>query len=166
MKRFWSKVERKAETECWLWKGAVWGNGYGQFYTRSQPKYSLAHRVAYELTHGKIQIKTLQVMHICHQKLCCNPRHLALEFNSGHRLFDALTGGKRADNKSGITGVVWDKRGRWTAQAQLEGKHIHLYCGVDFLEACCARKSWEAQMLRSIAKTKISSAAQESNRNE
>ena len=42
----------------------------------------------------------------------------------------------------GITGISWHKRSkRWQAKVQ----NKLLYWGTDFFEACCARKSWEAE---------------------
>lgn len=46
-------------------------------------------------------------------------------------------------NKSGISGVDFKKQKFWYATGQFEKKYYHLYCGEDFFEACCARKSWE-----------------------
>jgi hypothetical protein len=47
------------------------------------------------------------------------------------------------NNTSKITGVAWHSRDhKWLAYAG-NGGCIRLYSGSDFLEACCARKSWE-----------------------
>ena len=46
-------------------------------------------------------------------------------------------------NKSGIAGV--ELKGKyWYSCGKLNNKFIHLYCGKDFFEACCRRKSWES----------------------
>ncbi len=66
---FWASVSR--EGECWEWKRARSANGYG----RTGKSY--AHRVAYELTHGRIPAG-LDVMHSCDNRLCCNPAHLSV----------------------------------------------------------------------------------------
>lgn len=49
--RFWSKVDRRAEDECWPWTGITKADGYGLFRVSSarQPN---AHRVAYELANA------------------------------------------------------------------------------------------------------------------
>ncbi len=75
MKRFWDKVDKSGD--CWLWTAGTNGQ-YGSFGrgTREQGK-ELAHRMAYELTHGSIP-KGLFVRHTCDTPLCCNPAHLEL----------------------------------------------------------------------------------------
>lgn len=53
---------------------------------------------------------------------------------------------KREDNKSGITGVIWNtETNRWKSYIGINGKHNHLCYSKDFFEACCARKSAENQ---------------------
>lgn len=46
-------------------------------------------------------------------------------------------------NKYGITGLRLRKGGRWNARIGRHGKIKTLYHGLDFLDACCARKSAE-----------------------
>lgn len=56
--RFWSKVNKKSDFECWRWTAQLNTNGYGIFYLgrNENPigvkKQMLAHRVGYMLTHG------------------------------------------------------------------------------------------------------------------
>lgn len=75
--RFWSKVERRALHQCWLWTGATSTGslGYGTFSVEGRTQY--AHRVAYELTHDPIP-KGMLVLHHCDRPGCVNPRHLTL----------------------------------------------------------------------------------------
>lgn len=70
--RFWSKVQRGTDDECWEWMGSKSG-GYGV--VASNPT-TYAHRTAWELTHGDIPAG-LVVRHKCRGK-CCNPAHLEL----------------------------------------------------------------------------------------
>ena len=53
------------------------------------------------------------------------------------------------NNSTGIKGVTWLKNQRiYRARANYRGNTLELYSGSDFFEACCARKSWEASVLR------------------
>jgi hypothetical protein len=71
--QFWAKV-RKGEG-CWLWVGARINDGYGLL--RRSGKTALAHRFAYELTHGPIPPGGV-VMHTCDTPACVRPDHLLL----------------------------------------------------------------------------------------
>lgn len=77
MDRFWSKVDRRGDDECWPWLASVRrkDEGYGAFYLngRHQP----ASRVAYMLTYGDIPPGVV-VCHRCDNPPCCNPAHLFL----------------------------------------------------------------------------------------
>jgi hypothetical protein len=72
---FWSMVEKKSESECWLWTRKLNKWGYGRF--RKNGFNAMAHRIAYELTFNK-NIDGLIAMHICDNPKCCNPNHLVL----------------------------------------------------------------------------------------
>lgn len=70
--RFWVRVDRAEGAACWHWLRAVTRDGYGYFhYGRAR----LAHRVAYELTHGPIP-EGMQVCHQCDNPGCVRPDHL------------------------------------------------------------------------------------------
>lgn len=70
---FWERVARLDTNDCWIWIGCQRGNGYGQVHYSGRP--IAAHRVAYELSFGKVP-QGLVVMHSCDNRLCCNPNHL------------------------------------------------------------------------------------------
>lgn len=80
--RFWSKVDRRAADECWLWTGATYEFGYGQIkgpLVRERTGFSGmgAHRLSWEIHHGPIP-SGLHVLHRCDNPRCCNPTHLFL----------------------------------------------------------------------------------------
>lgn len=86
-KRFWAKVDVRGPDECWPWK--AYADRYGRFYLNGKPK--LAHRIAYILTYGYTDLDVLHKPVVCHNPLCCNPRHLLSgdsEENAGHRKLD------------------------------------------------------------------------------
>jgi hypothetical protein len=70
--KFWAQVD-KQEGECWQWNACKNPDGYGFFSTGGR---SVAvHRIAYELTKGRIP-DGLDVDHLCKNRGCCNPDHL------------------------------------------------------------------------------------------
>lgn len=78
--RFWSKVAIGAPDECWEWQAGRQKLGYGIFGRGSKidgtHRTELAHRVAWELTHGAID-KGVKIRHfVCDNPPCCNPAHL------------------------------------------------------------------------------------------
>lgn len=73
--RFWSHVTKGEPNECWNWHRPGKRGGYGQ--VKWNYKSLLAHRVAWEITHGPIP-KGLMVCHHCDNPLCCNPSSLHL----------------------------------------------------------------------------------------
>lgn len=72
--RFWNKVRRGTDDECWEWLASK-RYGYGVFHP-TKTITAQAHRVAWELTHGKIP-DGLVVRHKCRGK-CVNPAHMEL----------------------------------------------------------------------------------------
>jgi hypothetical protein len=75
--RFWEKVDRRGEDECWPWLAGK-HKGYGAFREagyRSHERKAPAPQVAYRLTYGPLR-EGLEIDHICLNKLCCNPAHL------------------------------------------------------------------------------------------
>ena len=73
--RFWQKVERRGEFECWLWRAAQHEEGYGRFWDPQRRHMAQAHRVAYQFVNGPIP-DGFHVHHLCANPQCVNPAHL------------------------------------------------------------------------------------------
>lgn len=58
---------------CWEWTGSTQVGGYGQSWRNGRTV--LAHRMAYEATHGQIEVG-LQLDHLCRNRRCVRPDHL------------------------------------------------------------------------------------------
>jgi hypothetical protein len=69
--RFWAKVDKSGD--CWLWT-ANKNLGYGRFWLHDTITV-MAHRWAYEETHGPIPDE-LEIDHLCRNRACVRPTHL------------------------------------------------------------------------------------------
>lgn len=73
-KPFWDNVKILPEPACWEWTGYKDKDGYGRLTVNR--KDLRAHRVAWELHHGKSIPPGLQLLHKCDNPSCVNPAHL------------------------------------------------------------------------------------------
>src|SRR5260221_7125100 len=74
--KFWSKIKKGADNECWEWQGSTSVRGYG--FIRINYKQHGTHRISYALTHKTSIIFNGCVLHTCDNPSCCNPNHLIL----------------------------------------------------------------------------------------
>jgi len=99
--RFWSKVNKRSNDECWLWRGGTSIQGYGRFWLDGSMVQ--AHRFSWEIANGKIPDGDgphgTCVCHTCDVPGCVNPRHMFLGSNA-ENLHDMKIKG-RADNREG-----------------------------------------------------------------
>lgn len=92
IERFWSKVDKKGDTECWEWKDSC--TPYGKI--KISGKKYIAHRLSYCIHNGDFDC-TMLVLHICNNKKCVNPNHLKLgthQENMRGMANDGLSSGK------------------------------------------------------------------------
>ena len=73
--RFWFKVRIRKPGQCWPWRAGRLQKGYGTFSIGGRGPNFLAHRVAWEIVHGRVPAG-LCVLHHCDNPCCVNPGHL------------------------------------------------------------------------------------------
>lgn len=76
--RFWSKVNRKGEDDCWPWTGGRTPSDYGRFAIKQNGKWCMeeAHRISYALANPDEDISQKVIRHRCDNPPCQNPKHL------------------------------------------------------------------------------------------
>lgn len=77
--RWWNKVDRRGDDECWPWLAARDRDGYGKFQygPKGGQTHIRAHRWIVDYLHGPIPLG-LVVLHSCDNPPCVNPAHLSV----------------------------------------------------------------------------------------
>lgn len=110
--RFWPKVRVGAPNECWEWRAAKDGHGYGAIGATGGRRTLQAHRVAYEIANGPIP-DGLHILHSCDNPGCVNAAHLSLgthrenmcDMAAKGRYFSPLTGQRAKLNESDVRSI-------------------------------------------------------------
>ena len=105
--RFWGKVQKGPDDQCWHWVAYKRPDGYGQFYLDG--KTVTAHRTAWQLTSGRIP-NGLCVCHKCDNPSCVNPGHLFLGTMTDN-IRDRDAKGRNGSNQgeNGPTAILTEK---------------------------------------------------------
>lgn len=86
--RFWAKVSRAGENECWVWTASTTKFGHGKMLVDG--KLLGAHVISWMIHRGTV---TQSILHKCDNPPCVNPNHL-FEGDQRDNVHDAMSKGR------------------------------------------------------------------------
>jgi hypothetical protein len=141
---FWKRVSNVGGEGCWLWTGATRYYGYGVMHYRGKPRS--AHRIAWELTHGKVLNRRSVIMHTCDQPACCRPDHL-VRGNQRTNQADMARKGRSAHGERNARAVLTEAIVREARRRKAAGESTRaiaeaLGVGFNTLRVAISGRSW------------------------
>ncbi|MDE2095642.1 MAG: HNH endonuclease [Patescibacteria group bacterium] len=144
--RFWIKVDKKEEDECWKWIPCKdRENQYGQIRSKNLAVKGLAHRLSYLIHYGSLD-PNLDVLHTCDHPWCVNPKHLFLGTHA-ENMKDAKTKGRMASGSNHPRAKLNDNDIRTIRHLRKTGRKQEDIAKLFGVSACqissiCSGKSW------------------------
>jgi len=115
--RFWQKVIKRGEDECWFWVGAKNKKGYGQFHPTRITSTS-ANRMSWKIHFGEIS-DDIFVLHTCDFPECTNPKHLFLGTHQDNMDDMVAKGRSKGFEKGHIVRRVKGEETSWSVMTDL-----------------------------------------------
>lgn len=120
--RLEEKVERLAESGCWVWLGELDSGGYGTI--KMGGRMVKTHRASWIVSRGTIPGK-LHVLHSCDVRCCINPDHLFLGTHT-ENMRDMVNKGRNADNRGIRNGHAKLTEAQVLEIRTLQGSHAEI----------------------------------------
>lgn len=116
------KIAFAGPDDCWLWKAGTNGAGYGTVKVRGTMR--LAHREAYDATHGECSTDGLVVRHRCDTPRCVNPSHLEIGTRADN-VRDMMERGRQAKGEACGMAKLTEDDVRAIRAAYVFGSSVH-----------------------------------------
>lgn len=145
--RLWEKVKIGSPDECWPFMAASNTHGYGRIGVGGREGGTTnAHRAAAEIVLGPPPRKNDQARHLCGNRICCNPAHLAWGDQSANEGDKLLHGRDNRGERHGMARLTRDQVR--AIRKRLEGGSTMRSLGVEFgvswqnIQEIAHRRTW------------------------